>query len=67
MADRMAAECPVAAEEYTQSRNNLRANSSPYRLTRTHVFLEDEFIPRDSRGFMRIFLEGDRFKRTVQD
>lgn len=53
MADGMAAECPVAAQQYTQSRNNLRAaRPFPYRLTRTHVFLEeDEFIPRDSRGF----------------
>lgn len=61
----MAAECPVAAEEYTQSRNNLRATRP--RLTRTHVFLEDEFIPPDSRGFMRTFLEGDRFEGTVQE
>lgn len=26
---------------------------------------EDEFIPRDSRGFMRTFLEGDRFERKT--
>lgn len=46
MADGMAAECPVATEEYTQSRNNLRATRpltvwpAPTSSSRMNLFLQ---------------------------